>query len=178
MDTQKSEEQRSGRFSEDDLISLMDELCIAIGEVLMNFQFLHESILDQAVSQQTQEKISKLQSKLADERARLKTQREAAARKRELEKIRSDHERERERQANRSEQTEGRSGGSRMPLYDGHHRLVGWIEATNSKINFYDRNGRIVSREFADGIALGRDGSIRGRGKGMGLVVLGQSLRA
>jgi hypothetical protein len=175
MDTQNSEVQRNGRFSEDDLISLMDDLCVVIGQVLVNFQFLHESILDQAASQQTQEKIQKLQRKLGDERARLRKSRDAAARKRELEKIRGAHEREREKQANRAEQTEGKSAPNMIALKNQKGEVIGWMHVVGkNQIDFLNSKGRLIAREI-----LGR--TYNGRGNlaaydRQGLRVLGQQM--
>jgi YD repeat-containing protein len=160
------------KLSEDELIEILSDVTTLLGTALAQHVELTESLLDQNAGAQVQQKIDALKAKLDDERARLKKLHAAQQRRRELEKIRKDHERNERTPAN-----EDKATSSRVGLYNGRGRLIGWLHnEPNGKVTVYDARGRLVARELA-GITLDRTGRFVGRGR-QGLVVLGQRLAA
>lgn len=71
-------------ITRDELIDLLDDLCGTIGEIVAAHAELSESLLDVA-SQQQQEKLDRLKTKLTAEKAKFVKLRNAARRKREIE---------------------------------------------------------------------------------------------
>jgi hypothetical protein len=70
-------------ITRDELIDLLDELCGALGEIVAAHAELSESLLDVA-SQQQQEKLARLKTKMSAEKAKLEKMRNASKRRREL----------------------------------------------------------------------------------------------
>ncbi len=154
--------------SRDELLDLADAISVAVSKALLDRIKLVEGITDDATAQMVQSKIDALKAKLDDERQRLTKIRDAAKRRRELEKIRQDH----ERQTSRSAANESKTTPSRVQLLNAHGRLIGWLHTeSNGKVTVYDAKGRKVAAELA-GITLDRTGRLAGRGR-QGLVVLG-----
>lgn len=71
-------------ITRDELIDLLDELCVAIGEVLASHGPLRESILDHAQTDAQMRKIERIEQQVLAQRAKLKKMRAALRRKQEL----------------------------------------------------------------------------------------------
>ena len=160
-------------LTKDELMGLMDELCVAIGEVLATHTELKESLLDQNRTVSQQQKIDRIKDELAKENDRLKKLRDSQHRRRKLEKVRKDHE-----QSAKTPQHEGKKIAPTMtPLLNERGVVIGWIQPAGAgRTNILDRKGRVVAREL-NGITLDACGRLRGRDQ-QGLRVLGQSMAA
>jgi YD repeat-containing protein len=157
-------------MTRDELIELISDVTSLLGTALAQHVELTESLSSQGVESQKQ-KLDSLKARMADEKLKLAKLKDAAKRKRELEKLRHDHERQ---TAN-----EGKSSAGRIQLLNGQGRLIGWLHnEANGKVTVYDAKGRLVARELTGGITLDRFGRVVGRCKGQGLVVLGRRMAA
>ncbi len=109
---------------------------------------------------------------MADEKLKLAKLKNAAKRKKELEKA-NQH----KPSASRPTTNEGKSTRSRVALLNGKGRWLGFVETlANGNVNIYDARGRIVSRELS-GLTLDQSGKLFARGRA-GLVALGKKLAA
>jgi hypothetical protein len=154
--------------SQEELISTLDELTSAIGEVLASHLEIRESILGLPSSTVAAKvRISQLQAKIDGEKVRLAKAKEAERRKREL--LRKNRENDR-RLKKEVVARESRS----VPVRDGSGKTIGFVLRINpQKTEFRDSKGRLVAYELG-----GRtyDGKGRFRGTGdQGLRFLGCS---
>ncbi len=154
----------------DDLIEIISDVTTLLGDALAKHVDLNESLADGGVESQKM-KLDGLKARLAAERLKLSKLKDAAKRKRELEKIMQDHENERARSA----LNERKATQSRVPLLNAQGRVIGWLHSeSGGKVAVYDAKGRIVAREL-HGITIDRTGRLVGRGR-QGLVALGRRL--
>lgn len=82
------------KISDDELLSIIDDATLALGQILLRHRELSENLLDTQQTQRGMERIDALRKQIEDERERLASIRHAQERKRKLERIRMAHERE------------------------------------------------------------------------------------
>jgi hypothetical protein len=146
-------------MTRDELIELISDATTLLGTALAQHVDLTESISGAGVEAQTL-KLDTLKSQLADEKLKLAKLKDAAKRKKELEKLR---------------QTEGKSGGI-VTLRDASGRTIGFVRVMGpNRTDYFDRKGKLVAREVG-GVTYDGQGKMVYRGK-LGLVVLGKSLK-
>ncbi|MCX6952531.1 MAG: hypothetical protein NTV51_10265 [Verrucomicrobia bacterium] len=154
-------------FTDDELISLIEEVTTTLGQIFLFHRGLTEGLLDQDVTVRSQKKIDDLKKRLEVEREKLSQTRQAQQRRKELERLRKDHEDE--------IQTEGVSK-KLTQVRDQRGRPVGWIQSVGvDRVNVLDQRGRVVGR-FINGQTYDQQGRFIGAGD-QGLRVLGQTLK-
>ena len=161
------------KISKDELIDLLDEFTAVIGQILATHCELSESVFNQTQSRASKEKIDQLKAKIDTEREKLATHKHVLDRKRELEKIRTDHAKASSAKAVENEVIHGRKT---TQIFDGTGKLVGRIQPVGAgNFNIFDAGGRLVAREIGEK-TYAKNGKFMGRGR-LGLMVLGQTLR-
>lgn len=156
-------------MTRDELLDLISDVTTLLGSALAQHIELTESISGAGVESQRL-KLDALKAKLADEKLKLAKLKDAALRKKELEKLRDDN----ERQTATSAANEGKNTGM-VTLRAASGRVVGYMRATGKdRADYFDRTGKLVAREVG-GVTYDGQGKMVYRGK-MGLVVLGRSL--
>lgn len=157
-------------ISDDELLSIIDDATLALGQLLLNHRELSESLLDTQQTDRAKQKIDSLRRKIEDERQNLATIRQAQQRKKELERIRQSHAKE-ANEAKRPKQKQGT-----VSVLNQKGQLVGRIQSFgNNRRNIMNAKGEIVAREI-DGRTFNERGEFRGYGK-QGLRVLGMKLK-
>jgi len=158
-------------MTEDELIDIISNVTTLLGASLAQYIELNESIAGAGVESQTL-KLDALKARMAIEKSRLTKLKDAAKRKRELERLRQRH----QTQDSRNSTNEGKATNSRVALMNGKGRWIGWVEKqANGNVNIYDARGRIVARELG-GLTIDGSGKLFARGRA-GLVALGASLQ-
>lgn len=76
------------KLSQDELLDLIDDVTIAVGEAILTNAELTESLLDQQRTADAQKKIDGLKAKTDAARIKLRKLRDTQRRRRELEKVR------------------------------------------------------------------------------------------
>jgi hypothetical protein len=156
-------------ISDDELLSIIEDTTLALGQILLRHRELSENLLDIQQTDQAKEKIDSLQKQIEDERNNLATIRQSEKRKKELERIRKDHEKE-----SKQTQTEQKSGMASLLNQNG--RLIGWVQsAGRNRLNMLSANGNVVAREI-DGRTFDERSRFIGSGN-QKLRVLGTKLR-
>jgi len=79
---------------DDELISVVEDVTLALGQILLRHRELSENLLDIQQTDRAKEKIDSLRKQVEDERENLAKIRQSQERKKELERIRRDHEKE------------------------------------------------------------------------------------
>src|SRR5208283_5687635 len=92
-------------ISDDELLSIIEDTTLALGEILLRHRELSENFLDIQQTDQAKEKIDSLRKQIEDESENLAKIRQSQQRKKELERIRRGHEKEA-----KQTQTEQKSG--------------------------------------------------------------------
>jgi hypothetical protein len=92
-------------ISNDELLSIIEDTTLALGQILLRHRDLSESILDTQQTDRAREIIDLLRRQIEDERERLAKIRHDQQRRKELERIRKTHEKE-----SKGTQTEQKSG--------------------------------------------------------------------
>lgn len=82
------------KLCDDELLSIIDDATLALGQILLRHRELSENLLDTQQAERGMERIDTLRKQIEDERERLATIRHAQERKRELERIRKAQEKE------------------------------------------------------------------------------------
>jgi len=82
------------KISDDELLSIIDDATLALGQILLRHRELSENLLDTQQTERGMERIDALRKQIEDEKERLATIRHTQQRKRELDRIRKAHERE------------------------------------------------------------------------------------
>ena len=156
------------RLTQDELISIISDVTTLLGQALAQHVELTENLLNQGAGVPVQQqKLETLKTKIAGERAKLTKLKDAAKRKKELERSNRQHE--------RPSANEGSAGVGRVALLNAQGRWIGFVETLgNGNVNVFDAKGQIVARELA-GLTVDRAGRLVGRGR-QGLVVLGRTL--
>ncbi len=160
------------KFSDDELLSIIDDVTLALGQLLLTHRELTEGLLDQYQTDAGKEKIAGLRQQIEDEREKLSAIRHAQQRKKELERIRKDH--EKETKASKGTQTEQKVGT--VALRNQRGQVVAWIQTLGkNRVNILNPQGKVVAREI-DGRTF--DGRSQFRGYGcQGLRVLGTKMK-
>ncbi len=152
-------------FTDDELISLIEEVTTTLGQIFLTHRELTEGILHQQQTDRSREKIESLKKRMESEKEKLVQVRRSQQRKRELERIRKSHE----------TKTEGVSS-KLISVRDQRGRVVGWIQSVGkSRLNILDGRSRLVGR-FINGQTYDSRGQVIGCGN-QGLRLLGQTLR-
>jgi hypothetical protein len=81
-------------ISDDELLSIIEDTTLALGQILLRHRDLSESLLDTQQTDRQKEKIDSLRKQIEDERHNLSKIRRSQQREKELERIRRDHEKE------------------------------------------------------------------------------------
>jgi len=159
------------KFSDDELLSIIEDVTLALGQLLLTHRELTEGLLDQYQTDAEKEKIAGLRKQIEDEREKLSAIRHAQERKKELERIRKDH--EKEAKASKEKQTEQKLGT--VALRNQRGQLVGWVQTVGrNRVNILNPQGKVVAREIGKRTFDGRS-QFRGYGS-QGLRVLGTKM--
>jgi len=151
-------------FTDDELISLIEEVTTTLGQIFLFHRELTEGLLDDGPTERSQKKINDLKKRMELEKDRLTQHRRSQQRKRELEKIRDDHDKQ--------VQSESKT----TPIQNQSGRVLGWMQVVSpNRIHFLDHRGQVIGR-FINGRTLDDRGRVVGLGN-QGLRVLGQILR-
>ena len=127
------------RITDDELLGVIDEVTIALGEILLRHRNLRESLLANDAISASQDRIEKRRAEIEKERGKIRKTRDGIRRRRELEKISKEHEKE--------VATESKSTATMSPILDGKGALIGWIQrAGGNRTNILDRKGKVVAR--------------------------------
>ncbi len=152
------------RFTDDEILEILEEVTVTLGQLFLTHRDLTEGLLDQNQTNQVKLKIDSLRKKIDDQRGKLVQIRHVHQRKKELERIRRDHERE----SSKDTQTEQKN----RTILNQKGQVVGWLQtAGRNRVNILDPKGRVVGREI-NGVTYDRRGQVRGSGI-QGLRVLG-----
>lgn len=155
-------------MTSEDLIDLLSDVTTLLGTALAQHVELTESLSSQGVESQSK-KLETLKAKLAGEKLKLAKLKDAAKRRRELEKA-NQHQPSAWPTAN-----EGKNSGM-VTLRSASGRVIGYMRAMGSnRTDFFSASGKLVAREVGD-LTYG-DGKAVYRGR-LGLVVLGRTLAA
>ena len=148
------------KFCDDELLSIIDDVTLALGQLLLTHRELTEGLLDQYQTDAEKEKIADLKKQIEDEREKLSAIRHTQQRKKELERIRKDN--EKESRTSKEKQTEQKLGT--VALRNQRGQLVGWVQTVGrNRLNILNPTGKLVAREI-DGRTF--DGRSRFRGYG------------
>ena len=156
-------------LTDGELLDVIDEVTIALGEILLRHRQLTESLVGDDTIKTSQDRIEKRRTEIEKLRNKIRKARETARRRRELEKVRKDHEKKAVAETTHSARL--------IAVRDGGGRVVGWLQSVGGgKVNVLDRRGVVVAREIGTA-TLDRRGLCVGGGVRQGLRILGQSLR-
>jgi hypothetical protein len=151
-------------FHDGELIDVIDEITITLGQILLSHRELTEGLLDQRQTDRAKEKIDQLKKRMDDEKEKLTTLRQHQQRRKALEKLRQ------------TNTTEGVSTNRMLALRDQRGRVIGWVQSLGKdRLDVLDAGGRMVGRLIHGKTYDGR-GQFVGDGN-QGLRVLGQILR-
>lgn len=157
------------KITDDELLSIIEDTTLALGQILQTHRGLAESLLDTQQTKRGREKIDSLKKKIEDERDELRQIRQTQQRKKELEKIRKGHAGE-----GKNTQTEQKIGT--VPLRNSRGQVVAWVQTIGrNQVNIMDVRGKIIAREI-DGRTFNARGEFQGYGR-QGLRILGMNLR-
>lgn len=157
-------------LSRDEVLALVDEVNVAVAEVIANFAQLKEGMVDKALTDAAKEKVEQLKQDALAAKERLADLKDRQRHKREVEQTRKEHERER----SKAQQTEGKNSGM-VTLRAASGRVVGYMRAMGrDRTDFFSASGKLVAREVGNVTYSNGKAVYRGR---LGLLALGQSLR-
>jgi hypothetical protein len=158
------------KLTKNNLVEICSEVTSMLGDILAQHVELNEGVIDDVAMDTAQNTVARLKKQTDDAKEQLQKIKQAQRRRRELEKLRSDHERE----ANKREQNESKTTQRTIQLLDSHGHLIGKLMvAPSGDVSVYDSKGKFISREVGNG-TCDRSGKFR-RGR-QALVLLGQSL--
>jgi uncharacterized protein (DUF3084 family) len=95
------------RFTDDELLEIIEEVTLALGQLFLTHRDLTEGLLDHDETDRIKLKIDSLRTKIGDQKEKLVQIRHLQQRKKELERIRRDHEREAARIHSRTRALQG-----------------------------------------------------------------------
>ena len=156
-------------MTQDELIAVISDVTTLLGSALAQHVDLTETISTQqgAGVESQRLKLDALKARLADEKLKLAKLKDAADRKRELEKLRHDN----DRSAARPTTNESKNTGM-VTLRATSGKIVGYSRTTGkNQTDFYDRTGKLVAREVGNFTYSNGKAVYRGN---LGLLVLGQ----
>lgn len=159
-------------MTRDEVIELLSDVTSLLGTALAQHVELTEGISGAGVESQRL-KLDALKARLADEKLKLAKLKDAAKRKRKLEKLRHDN----DRSAARPTINEAKNTGM-VTLRAASGRVVGYMRAVGKDCtDIFDAAGKLVSREVGNvTYDFQRGGKVAFRGR-LGLVVLGLRLK-
>ena len=139
------------KFSDDELLAVIEDVTLMLGQVLLKHRQLAEGIIDKNNAERAKQKIDALKQRMADEKERLAKIRSAQQRKRELEKIRKDHERPVKEDVAAIRNQKG--------------KVLGWVQSVGKgRSNILNSKGVVVARHV-NGVTLDGKGVFRGQGR-------------
>jgi hypothetical protein len=143
-------------LSQDDLIDVIDQVTVALGEILVSHAELTEGLLDKTATDQFQNKIDDLKEKTKLEKEKLKKVKTAQDRRRYLEKV---------NKANaKRPQNEVQSLPRVICLKNSRGQVVGWIRRVGAnRTVVMNQNGALVAIE-ANGKTYNNRGEYFGTG--------------
>ena len=157
-------------LSRDEVLALVDEVNVAVAEVIANFAQLKEGMVDKALTDAAKEKVERLKQDTLVAKERLSDLKDRQRHKREVEQTRKEHERER----SKTQQTEGKNSGM-VTLRAVSGRVVGYMRVmSKDQTDYFSASGKLVSREVGNLTYASGKAVYRGR---LGLLALCQSLR-
>jgi hypothetical protein len=157
------------KITDDELLSIIEDVTLTLGQILLNHRELSESLLDTQQTERGKEKMDSLRQRIAGEKEKLSRIRQTQQRKKELERLRKDHEKE-------SKVTETKQKLGTVALRNQRGQLVGWLQTVGkNRVNILDAKGRVVAREI-DGRTFDGMSQFQGYGN-QGLRVLGMKMK-
>ena len=129
-------------MTRDDLIEILSDVTTLLGDALTKYVDLNENIIGQSAGVDAQsKKLDLLKARLAGEKLKLSKLKDAAKRRRELEKA-NQHEAPARRPAN-----ESKNSGT-VYLRDGASRVIGFMRMLGKgRTDFFSASGQLVARE-------------------------------
>ena len=158
------------KLTDDELLGVIDEVTIALGEILLRHRNLRESLLATDAVSASQDRIEKRRTEIEKEREKIRKTRETIQRRRELERISKQHKDDANKKP-QNEAGEGRSGITAIINQRG--QVIGYRQESGRQTNYLTAGGKLVAREVGGHTYDGR-GGVSGRGK-QGLRILGQT---
>lgn len=158
-------------MNEDELIDIISDVTTLLGAALAQYIELNESIAGAGVESQKL-KVDALKSRMADEKLKLAKLKDAAKRKKELEKA-NQH----QPLAWRPTANEGKSSSGMLTLRDAAGKVVGYVRVMGkNRTEYFSPAGKLVAREIGGATYdFSRGGRLASRDR-QGLRVLGQRL--
>ena len=130
-------------LTDDDLISIIDQVTVAVGEILATHAELKEGLMDKTATNQFQKKIDGFKKKAEEENEKLKNVKTAQQRRDELLKI--------NRHNAKRTKNESTTAQRLICLKNSRGQVAGWIRRVSpDRTNVMDRNGRLVAFETGD----------------------------
>ena len=127
-------------LNKEDISDIIDQITIAVGEILVTHAELTEGLLDKTATEQFQNKIDDLKEKTKLEKEKLKKVKTAQARRRYLEKVNKNN-------AKRP-QNEVQSQPRVICLKNSRGVVIGWVRRVGpNRTHVMDRTGRLVAIE-------------------------------
>ena len=156
-------------MTEDELIEIISAVTTLLGTALAQHVELSESLLSGGAGVESQKlKLDAMKARLADEKSKLAKLKDAAKRRRELDKAN-----ERSGRPGTSATNESKNSGM-VTLRAASGRVIGYMRATGKdRADFFSASGKLVAREVGGMTYSNGKGVYRGR---LGLVALGRSL--
>lgn len=149
------------KLTEDELLAIIDEVTIALGQILLSHRQLTEGLLDNNAIEASQDRIEKRRADIEKEREKIRKTRDAIRRRRELEKIRKD----REKEANSAPQTEAKRNPAGVEaIINQRGQVIGYRQTNGRQTVFLSPKGEVVAREVG-GQTYDRRGGFVGQGK-------------
>ncbi len=129
-------------MTRDELIDIISDVTTLLGDALTKYVELSESIAGAGVESQ-KFKLDSLKAKLAGERVKLAKLKDAAKRRRELEKA-NQH----QPLASRPTANEGKSSSGMLTLRDAAGKVVGYVRVMKNRTEYFGPTGKLVAREI------------------------------
>src|ERR1019366_2520603 len=139
----------SMKFSDDELLAIVDEITITLGQLLLSHRQLNENFIEQHGIENAQAQIEKKRKDIQRIKDRITQTRDAMHRRHELEKIRKQHEKEHEHGEGRRRQAEATNGLAGVePITDQRGRVIGYRQGNGAKTIYLNSKGQVVAREI------------------------------
>lgn len=156
-------------LSHSEILSLVDEVNVAVAEAILNYASLTEGMIGDAATDAAKAKVERLKLKTDDAKKRLADLKDRQRHKKELARQRQEHEREKKQR-----QTEGKNSGM-VTLRAASGRVIGYMRVVNKdQTDFFSSSGKLVSREVGNLTYASGKAVYRGR---LGLLLLGAEIR-
>lgn len=158
-------------ITDDELLAIIDEVTIALGEILLSHRHLTESMIDDKRISTSQDRIEKRRGEIEKERDRIRKIRDAVRHRRDVEQIRKQHEKDHD-QGKRPQTEEIRKETGLETITNQRGQVVGYRQNQGSQTVFLNCKGVLVAREVG-GKTFDNRGSFVGAGR-QGMRQLGQ----